>query len=899
MQKVYAVSDLHFGRWIRNNPEKDFRMKVQPQKLSERLVEVMKENESKDLFILGDLIDNWNEDPEVQNVLLNFIKNIVDQIPGLKIRYILGQHDMFIRDNFKIDASYVHLMTNIFPDKFIYGHDTYFEINGTTFYMSNFKRGNKPITPEKKVNIFLSHITLGSPKLKLDESNFDLCIAGDIHSCYDNGKLHSCCTPYQLYPSEEKIGYITEITLNGSSSSSRRIKSDSDNFEFLKFDPITRRKVKKGEETQELTLDESDILKMISEEVEKEGLTSIHESMKSSIPTPINFKFTLNKMIIDNIRSVEHLEVDFDAMSGVNYISGKTGAGKSTIFNCIRDAFDDVKELDNKKCKCLDDEGELIVRTAPRIQLWLTYENKEYYIERKHKSLNFKINGESVKMSRRDTQKRLEKELPFTLYWKYYYMQANKHYFASINKTELMRVLFNLKIFDSLFNESEKKIKSCNRKIRNQKDQLLELKGRRKRNEELLTQIDEQISKIQLPEIPEEELSEDKNRMNQLSIKLTEKKKSFESTLDSIRNSDNKINELSKYSLIDSSAIASRLNELSTSLDEIKRLTKEKLIINNEMIKLESQISTLKSIKIENCPHCGKILKGKEESEHIKELESELMKKKEEHNSITVLDDKSILDEIKTLNENSAYKKLYEELKSNYDSLVRQKDEIKSSIDEYEEELESLNKKYSVNNKEDFNDKINQMISMYSDMRSLKVKRKDIENVLASDKQSINLLNEQEKGDKEYLKQLERYNLLFDIHAKGSIPLAVLNRLVKYLNTDKVKFEPVKKKDEFNIDAFINVKGNWISYNDASDGQKCYLDIFILIRITEFLDGIGLLVMDEPISNMDPEYVKSACELIPEINAETILISSHTKLEGYDRMITVEQDERGITNVTF
>ena len=231
--------------------------------------------------------------------------------------------------------------------------------------------------------------------------------------------------------------------------------------------------------------------------------------------------------------------------------------------------------------------------------------------------------------------------------------------------------------------------------------------------------------------------------------------------------------------------------------------------------------------------------------------------------------------------------------------MIKNKNSILDSINFNDNEIKNLMSKYSVEDQVSFNARVSAMIQAYSDFKSLNDNKLLCESRISGTQNEINSIKELNDSENKLLKELEKYNQLFDIHAQGSIPLAVLNKLVKYLNNDRVKFEPVKKDDEFNIDAFINVKGNWISYNEASDGQKCYLDIFILIRITEFLDGIGLLVMDEPISNMDPEYVKDACDLIPEINAETILISSHTKLEGYDHLISVEQDDRGITNVKF
>lgn len=209
---IVCISDLHLAHWNNQSPEKDYRKIVQPLKLAERLISVLNENNSKHLFILGDIINTWNEDPSVINVLTNFYKTIITAIPDIWIGYIEGQHDMLIRDRYNADNSYIHLVAALYPNNVHYMHDQYININETSIYCSSYNR-QSPIMPSKHVNIFLSHITFGM--VDMDESMFDLCVAGDIHSLYDKGKCHSCSPAIPLYAHEEEKGWISVISLKG------------------------------------------------------------------------------------------------------------------------------------------------------------------------------------------------------------------------------------------------------------------------------------------------------------------------------------------------------------------------------------------------------------------------------------------------------------------------------------------------------------------------------------------------------------------------------------------------------------------------------------------------------------------------------------------------------------
>lgn len=890
-KNIICIGDLHLSHWIRNNPEKDYRMKIQPRKLAERISELMKEYDTDYFFLLGDLIDSWDEDPSVINVLKNFYQVIIDSNPDAYIGFIEGQHDLLIRDKYKDDNSYIHLVASVFPKNVHYMHDKYLKINNTTLYFSSFHRKN-PIYPSEHVNIFFSHITFGFNH-KIDDSNFDLCVAGDIHSIYDSGKCHSTCTPYQHYAVEEKIGYISVISLNGKDSKFKRVKSDSEKFEFLKFENKVSRKVRKIEDNNEVDvkINDSDIMKLIQNEISKEKLESIHSMMDlTKIPVPMNFNFKLHQIIIDNIRSIDHLEINFDELSGINYIYGLSGAGKSTIFYSIITAIIGPKSKETFIAK-----RNKITKGPMRIQLWLTYDNKEYYIDRHPAELEFKINDDSKKMSMRDTQKLIDKELSFAKYYKYFYIKAKSSYFGSLDKSELMSVLFNLKIFDLLFKQSESLMKKMHKNCKKYTEDIIALKS--------------EVKQI------ESEIELNKNELNKFN-EIKESEDELKSKIDEIqylKSEYNKYqNEISKYEI--------RLNEIKSlllnyeiasnfSIEEInKELDSSKLKLSNiqnenaEFISNKKQLERLinsldreKNRKIPLCPHCNKPLESLNES-HIKEIQNEIESLKSKINEKYLLNTQDLINYINTLNNNIYAKK-------KYDGLINESELVEGKINHSKDKSEDLKSKilkiesdYSMNIEETINYFINQISKIKERMRLEQVVLR-LENSKNEKSKLIDELRLKRSKDDEIEKLANKYNELFDIENPKAINFRILKKLVHYLSTENIKFESTKGENEFNINVYIKIKNQWISYSEASDGQKNYLDIFILIRITEFLNGVGLLIMDEPLTNMDKNYIDEACNLIPEINAETILITSHTRISGYDHRIEVELNDEGLTRV--
>ena len=874
-----CVSDLHLSNWPNQSPEPNYRKITQPMALADRIIQLLQEYNTDCLFILGDLIDSWNEDPSVINVLIQMYRKIIDAHPNVYIGYIEGQHDMFIRDRYEVDNSYVHIAAKLFPNNVHYCHKTLLEINNTSIFLSSFSR-KEPIYPEQKVNVFLSHITLG--QTIVDESKFDLCVAGDIHALYDEGKCHSCSPAIPIYAHEEQQGWISLIHLQGENSTFKRLPSDSDNFHFLRLQRTTTRQIEsKNSANQEIVFDNSKIMDMIQEEVKKNGIETVHNLMDlKNIPNVIDFKVKFKKLIIDNVRSIQHLELNLEDLAGINYLAGDTGSGKSTIFYSLFTAL-----LGDKK-DSLQRKNNTVTKKPLKLQLYLTYNNQEFYICRTIKDLKFTVNGEDVTGSKKETQQRIEEYLPFVKYCNYFYLKANKHYFDNIDKTELMKVLFNLEIFSYLENQAHELFKAKNRDIKEIENNLLSKHSNIELRQNDLLKANTSLEGLEMPKIKQSDIEPSITLYNKQFLTVSDYRRSLKSVEQEVETKRNFIKDFEEQH-----DNIQNLESLKQEIDSCKHQNESVNQCKYNIVSLKSKLQVLKNVKVTTCPHCGKVIQGQDIAT-INRLETELKQYEEQYKYAELIDLEVLL-------------KIQQGTKTYYDYLkdVQEKEpkiqKAKAIIDKIENELQAILNKYNCKDKAELDGFYHEIISKEQVYNQLQNQIKDLKTEIVNLNSEIKDLEKQKLEIVNFKDLIEKYMNLFDIENIESIPYSILKKLVSCLNTDNIKFVASTSDGEFEVNAYIKIGNQWISYEDCSDGQKNFLDIYILIRISSFMNGIGFLAMDEPIANMSAEYVQEAGKLLSEIKAQTILISSHCHFEGYDRVIKVALTDKGLTKVTL
>ena len=101
MHKIALISDIHFG--CRNNSEKY--LKISEDFFLITLANIIKEKDITDLRILGDLFDNRNSiNVRTLNTVLKIFKIYQDDFPNLKIKCLLGNHDLYYHNRVDINS---------------------------------------------------------------------------------------------------------------------------------------------------------------------------------------------------------------------------------------------------------------------------------------------------------------------------------------------------------------------------------------------------------------------------------------------------------------------------------------------------------------------------------------------------------------------------------------------------------------------------------------------------------------------------------------------------------------------------------------------------------------------------------------------------------------------------
>lgn len=449
MSKCLVIADIHIRNYMTYNPEPGYRLKTQPLMLADRILELANMHNSNVLFILGDLIDNAVTVPDVSHVLDEFFR----KLSGLNIYFILGQHDLDTKD-FSVDytnKSIVTLIASYHPNV-TYGNGKTININGKSIYLSDYS--DVINYPKSYVDVWLSHVTIGLDNV--DTKNFGIGIFGDIHDTLTIGKCWTVGTPYQHQPSGLKDGCIGLLDLSGDKASFSRVPSDTEERKFLRFNPMIKKISEDEEENYQFNkLVGKDIQDQIKEAVIKTGLAEIHSMIDTAnVPSAIDFNFKLKELKLENYNSFDSFSLNFDNLKKVICIEGLNGSGKSTITNSIYNVLTgDTSDLrDRIKAD----------RESCKIELTLFYNGSLYTVSREAfrdapTKLKIVIDGEPLTSNnKRGLEEQLKECFPFLPYLSLFMTNAGSNFFAPENREELLKICFNLHIYEYFYEEAVK-----------------------------------------------------------------------------------------------------------------------------------------------------------------------------------------------------------------------------------------------------------------------------------------------------------------------------------------------------------------------------------------------------------------------------------------------------------
>ena len=191
--KFVHIADMHFDSPFVNLSDKeglgDLR-RLEQRKAFKKVIEYIKENDIKYLFISGDLY----EQKYIKKSTIEYINNLFKEIPETKVFIAPGNHDPYVKnsyynkfnwnENVKIFNSNIEKVELEDADIYGFGFDD--------FYCKKSGIENIEIEDKNKLNILVIHGSLDGgtienseynplPRKMLKEKNFDYVALGHIH----------------------------------------------------------------------------------------------------------------------------------------------------------------------------------------------------------------------------------------------------------------------------------------------------------------------------------------------------------------------------------------------------------------------------------------------------------------------------------------------------------------------------------------------------------------------------------------------------------------------------------------------------------------------------------------------------------------------------------------------
>lgn len=874
MQKIVVLADIHIDDYRSETPGARLNNYI---KLAEIIRDKTKELQAKWIFIAGDILNRPVSPPHVLAVLDKFFKILLES--EAKIAFITGQHDQNVKELENLKDTYL----GIFCDSRIYYANKHsMTIEGTKIYFENFTRSNE-VDPGQESDVFISHVTLGMQKVHNEK--FKLGIFGDIHDAVDIGNMHSVCPPICIHAHEKAKGVIGILTVGDGEPKFERFEYDP---EFKIFPKLEReyREVKTKTDLSESDKEVIDILscdhdfyKDINATVEKLGLSDIHREVDTShAPEPVSLDFKIHEVYARNFKSIKDVSVNLDELGKVIFISGKIGSGKTSIIEALFVALlGDRNLVKNYQARWSDKEGVMV-------GVKLTYKGSDYEICRGAGWTKFIVNGTEVsKANKTSLENYIYDTLPFlNLVW-IFYIRTYVHFFDQ-DRIALVKKCFNLDIFDYLFNQGKLILQDTKSRLSKAMERNAQLKGK---YEQEKIQLDTILHDLKAyDEVDVSELGELNRVLDNLRETLTKraltkgKVETLKTQRDRLRTSLNKQLPDRKY-----------LEECKTNLGLLDKYSLN--MRSNKRVKenLELALQKLQTVK---CPNCGSTFKIGNEAEaslrsQLAEAEKELEVNTQAFKklfslgiSYTVKEVDSMLIEVgKVETLKMQLEKVEYDLENEYANLR----EIDSDLSLLPQEKDLQEKKLLIEKK-----------------RMLLQSKITSETNLKMILEDAKICQNERNALKSKSERCEKYIATFDMRNLESLPYKLLVKVSEFLSTDKMRFKTYSQLANGNLVLDIScellVGNNYIPYDSCSHGQKTTMDFFILTRILELLNRTGIVAIDEGLNVIEPEDYNDICELIRNLDAHNVLITSHQPgFTDYDSIITCTLRDDGITEV--
>lgn len=185
--------------------------------------------------------------------------------------------------------------------------------------------------------------------------------------------------------------------------------------------------------------------------------------------------------------------------------------------------------------------------------------------------------------------------------------------------------------------------------------------------------------------------------------------------------------------------------------------------------------------------------------------------------------------------------------------------------------------------------------NLHSEIAKIDEYNKELDNLTEQNK----IISDLEIKSNEYTEKLDKYDKYIELTSMtGTIYEEILKKLAIRFTSTEVRYDiesGIYRNNRYiNFNSYYLVKNKYRLYELCSDGQKIICDLDFLSKL--FSINVGLLVLDEYLKSLDENNFPKACEIISNMNVNTILLSTHDQnLAVYTKRILLQLDEEGKT----
>lgn len=603
----------------------------------------------------------------------------------------------------------------------------------------------------------------------------------------------------------------------------------------------------------------------------------------------MNIKF--KNIIIDNFRSVEHVELDLDnkgtvLVKGINNFeefASSNGSGKSTITS--ESILWCLTGVTNNKSKTINNNK---TGGVAKVKLFFDIDNNKYELERVNdttKSLNIIKNGKNISGNTYTKSKEiLDTELGFIneqiISSIIVLGQGMKYRFSNLQPSERKNCLEYFIGIDSLLLNIQNKLDITEKAIN---DNITKINLSISEQNTIITTSQNILNSNNNLVLNETEYQENLAKYNELN---TQK--------DKITNDINSIKDQIQKILIEKDSYNTKLlnfnNIIHSNTSIINNYNNNKTNITNNINEINKNIDLANKSE---CPTCHQTL-------HDNKLLTELNNKlTEKQNQLKELEKTNIIEVQNIINNtqielnkaNTKINELQTGINDNNSNIIRLQTELNNILINF--------------------NKYKQYIDNYE---KLKIEQKSLEEV--KNKAQVNIDNAN-KELVELNKQLTKLNKDKDIHKffKSQVSRKFRNFLLEgaftYINTKLKEYSERLYKDRIvsikNNNSNIDICLDDLYYEDLSGGEqrKCDLCVqFVLRNLAKNQRNLtcNLLTIDEAFDYLDFKGIEVMTKFIQEetLDVSTLFITTHMEniAIDYDKILEVSLNNKGISTLT-